>query len=385
MKIRVLVVDDSAFMRKVITDMIHLQKEIEVIDTARNGSEAVEKVKTLKPDVVTLDIEMPVMDGLTALEKIMEKDPLPVIMLSSLTKEGADATIRSLELGAVDFITKPSSVFKINTEDVKNELVSKIVMASKISMKSKSLRKSLDFKKEKDDNVTKSYSGSSSQSTSSGFTSRNSVENTSNTVEYGSKRGLGGNRIDKIVAIGTSTGGPRALQSVIPRIPGNINASFIVVQHMPPGFTKSLAERMNTLSELSVKEAEHGDVLKQGWVYIAPGDHHLKLKKSGQEWIIQLSQDELVSGHRPSVDAMMYSIADNKIGNVVGVIMTGMGADGAKGLARVKQENKGFVIAQDEESCVVFGMPKSTIQLGVVDRVVTLNDIANEIVRAVGV
>lgn len=385
MKIRVLVVDDSAFMRKVITDMIHLQKEIEVIDTARNGSEAVEKVKTLKPDVVTLDIEMPVMDGLTALEKIMEKDPLPVIMLSSLTKEGADATIRSLELGAVDFITKPSSVFKINTEDVKNELVSKIVMASKISMKSKSLRKSLDFKKEKDDNVTKSYSGSSTQSTSSGFTSRNSVENTSNTVEYGSKRGLGGNRIDKIVAIGTSTGGPRALQSVIPRIPGNINASFIVVQHMPPGFTKSLAERMNTLSELSVKEAEHGDVLKQGWVYIAPGDHHLKLKKSGQEWIIQLSQDELVSGHRPSVDAMMYSIADNKIGNVVGVIMTGMGADGAKGLARVKQENKGFVIAQDEESCVVFGMPKSTIQLGVVDRVVTLNDIANEIVRAVGV
>lgn len=385
MKIRVLVVDDSAFMRKVITDMIHLQKEIEVIDTARNGSEAVEKVKTLKPDVVTLDIEMPVMNGLTALEKIMEKDPLPVIMLSSLTKEGADATIRSLELGAVDFITKPSSVFKINTEDVKNELVSKIVMASKISMKSKSLRKSLDFKKEKDDNVTKSYSGSSSQSTSSGFTSRNSVENTSNTVEYGSKRGLGGNRIDKIVAIGTSTGGPRALQSVIPRIPGNINASFIVVQHMPPGFTKSLAERMNTLSELSVKEAEHGDVLKQGWVYIAPGDHHLKLKKSGQEWIIQLSQDELVSGHRPSVDAMMYSIADNKIGNVVGVIMTGMGADGAKGLARVKQENKGFVIAQDEESCVVFGMPKSTIQLGVVDRVVTLNDIANEIVRAVGV
>lgn len=384
MKIRVLVVDDSAFMRKVITDMIHLQKDIEVIDTARNGSEAVEKVKTLKPDVVTLDIEMPVMDGLTALERIMEKDPLPVIMLSSLTKEGADATIRSLELGAVDFITKPSSVFKINTDDVKNELISKIVMASKISIKSKSLRKSLDFKKEKDEGMTKSYSGTT-QSSSSSSTSRGNVDHSNSATEYGSRRGLGGNRIDKIVAIGTSTGGPRALQSVIPRIPGNINASFIVVQHMPPGFTKSLAERMNSLSELSVKEAEHGDVLKQGWVYIAPGDQHLKLKKSGQEWVIQLSQDDLVSGHRPSVDAMMYSIADNKISNVVGVIMTGMGADGAKGLARVKNENKGFVIAQDEESCVVFGMPKSTIQLGVVDRVVTLNDIANEIVRAVGV
>lgn len=373
MKIRVLVVDDSAFMRKVITDMVHLQKDIEVIDTAKNGQEAIDKIKSLKPDVVTLDIEMPIMDGLTALERIMDNSPLPVIMLSSLTKEGADATIRSLELGAVDFITKPSSVFKINTEDVKNELISKILMASKITMKPKgSIKKIPEFKKEKDDSMTKSNMrfGAETQSIGSDLTNR---------------RGLGSGKIDKIVAIGTSTGGPRALQSVIPRIPGNVNASFLVVQHMPPGFTKSLAERMNTLSELSVKEAENGDVLKPGWVYIAPGDFHLKLKRSGQDYIIQLTQDELVSGHRPSVDAMMYSIADLRISNVVGVIMTGMGADGAKGLARVKQDNKGFVIAQDEESCVVFGMPKSTIQLGVVDRVVTLTDIANEIVRAVGV
>lgn len=373
MKIRVLVVDDSAFMRKVITDMIHLQKEIEVIDTAKNGQEAIEKINKLNPDVVTLDIEMPVMDGLTALEKIMESNPLPIIMLSSLTKEGADATIRSLELGAVDFITKPSSVFKINTEDVRNELLSKIIMASKISMKSKSYSKKIpDFKKEKEDVMTKSNS-------------RAALDTGLTSSDYGGRKGVGGNRIDKIVAIGTSTGGPRALQSVIPKIPGNLNASFLVVQHMPPGFTKSLAERMNTLSELNVKEAEHGDVLKPGWVYIAPGDYHLKLKRTGQDYTIQLTQDDLVSGHRPSVDAMMYSIADLRINNVVGVIMTGMGADGAKGLARVKQDNKGFVIAQDEDSCVVFGMPKSTIQLGVVDRVVTLTDIANEIVRAVGV
>lgn len=373
MKIRVLVVDDSAFMRKVITDMVHLQKGIEVIDTAKNGQEAVDKIASLKPDVVTLDIEMPIMDGLTALEKVMESNPLPVIMLSSLTKEGADATIKSLELGAVDFITKPSSVFKINTEDVKNELISKILMASKISMKPKGIIKKInEIKKEKDDSMTKSNTRLRSEIIPSG-------------VDLTNRRGLGGNRIDKIVAIGTSTGGPRALQSVIPKIPGNVNASFLVVQHMPPGFTKSLAERMNTLSELSVKEAEHGDILKPGWVYIAPGDFHLKLKKNGLDFMIHLSQDELVSGHRPSVDAMMYSIADLKVSNVVGVIMTGMGADGAKGLVRVKQDNKGFVIAQDEESCVVFGMPKSTIQLGVVDRVVTLTDIANEIVRAVGV
>lgn len=373
MKIRVLVVDDSAFMRKVITDMIHQQKEIEVIDTAKNGQEAIDKIVKLKPDVVTLDIEMPIMDGLTALERIMDSSPLPVIMLSSLTKEGADATIRSLELGAVDFITKPSSVFKINTDDVKNELLSKIVMASKISMRPKlNIKKLPETKKEKEDAMTKSSIKPSTEVIFSGN-------------ESSQRKGLGGNRIDKIVAIGTSTGGPRALQSVIPKIPGNVNASFLVVQHMPPGFTKSLAERMNTLSELNVKEAEHGDVLKPGWVYIAPGDYHLKLKRTGQDYTIQLSQDDLVSGHRPSVDAMMYSIADLRISNVVGVIMTGMGADGAKGLARVKQDNKGFVIAQDEESCVVFGMPKSTIQLGVVDRVVTLTDIANEIVRAVGV
>ena len=301
MKIRVLVVDDSAFMRKVITDMIHQQKEIEVIDTAKNGQEAIDKIVKLKPDVVTLDIEMPIMDGLTALEKIMENTPLPVIMLSSLTKEGADATIKSLELGAVDFITKPSSVFKINTEDVKNELLSKILMASKISMRPKlSIKKLPETKKEKEDAMTKSSIKANTESFSFG---------TDNTV----RKGLGGNRIDKIVAIGTSTGGPRALQSVIPKIPGNVNASFLVVQHMPPGFTKSLAERMNTLSELNVKEAEHGDVLKPGWVYIAPGDYHLKLKRSGQEYTIQLSQDDLVSGHRPSVDAMMYSIADLRI------------------------------------------------------------------------
>lgn len=376
MKIRVLVVDDSAFMRKVITDMIQQQPNIEVLDTAKNGADAVEKIKLLKPDVVTMDIEMPIMDGLTALQKIMDSEPIPVIMLSSLTKEGADATIRSLELGAVDFITKPSSVFKINTEDVKNELISKIVMASKISMKSKNLRKSFENKKEKEETTSKPISTVQPRP-------QKAIETPISESQF--KRAVGGNRIDKIVAIGTSTGGPRALQSVIPRIPGNINASFIVVQHMPPGFTKSLAERMNTLSELNVKEAENGDVLKQGWVYIAPGDQHLKLRKSGSDWVIQLTLDDLVSGHRPSVDAMMYSIADQKVPNVVGVIMTGMGADGAKGLVRVKNENKGYVIAQDEESCVVFGMPKSTIQLGCVDKVVTLNDIANEIVKAVGV
>lgn len=372
MKIRVLVVDDSAFMRKVLSDMIGSHSEFEVVDTAKNGQEAIDKIKKLTPDVVTLDIEMPIMDGLTALEKIMESDPLPIIMLSSLTKEGADATIRSLELGAVDFITKPSSIFKINTDDVKLELIEKIKMASKISMKSKSFKKSSWPKKEISESMPKGTQMGSRASESSLF-------------GEGKPKLPHGNRVDKIVAIGTSTGGPRALQSVIPRLPGNINASFVVVQHMPPGFTKSLAERMNSLSELSVKEAEHGDVMKPGWVYIAPGDYHLRIKKSGADYIIQLLQDDLVTGHRPSVDAMMYSIADQKITNIVGVIMTGMGADGARGLERVKKELKGTIIAQDEDSCVVFGMPKSTIQLGVVDKVVTLNDIANEIVRAVGV
>jgi len=354
MKTKVLVVDDSAFMRRVITDIINEEESFEVVDTARNGKEALEKVKTLHPDVVTLDVEMPVMDGLDALERIMEECPVPVLMLSSITKEGADATIRALELGAIDFITKPSSIFKVNTDDVKKELHEKIRVVRKAHIRSVKARPAVSPRPKPE------ISRKAAKAPPSGS-------------------------LKKIVAIGTSTGGPRALQSVIPTLPANLDASVIVVQHMPAGFTKSLADRMNTMSELSVKEAENGDVLRAGWVYIAPGDYHLRVIKDRNGYKINLGGDPPVTGHRPSVDAMMYSIADLGTENIIGVIMTGMGADGAKGLANIKQMNKAHIIAQNEESCVVFGMPKSAIAEGVVDKVVSLNEITSEILKAMGV
>ncbi len=355
MKIRVLVVDDSAFMRKVISDMIGSDPSCEVVDVARNGEEAIEKIKMHSPDVVTMDIEMPKMDGLTALKTIMETNPLPIIMLSSLTKKGADETLKALDLGAFDFITKPSSLVKVSTPEMKEELLQKIKFASrtKVSKPTISVR-------------PKPFVSSAPQRQSVGT------------------KAEGSPKFKKLIAIGTSTGGPRALQEVVPYIPKDIDAGIVIVQHMPPGFTKSLAERLDSMSQIKVKEAEDGDVIVAGCAYLAPGDAHIKVYKQAGHFMIKLDHGERVSGHKPSVDAMMYSIADLRDQNVVGVIMTGMGADGADGLKRVK-ENKGYVIAQDEESCVVFGMPKSTIKLGVVDKVVSLSNITNEIMKAMEV
>lgn len=354
-KKRVLIVDDSAFMRKVISDIINSDPGLVVADTAKNGQEAVQKVQLLKPDVMTLDVEMPVMDGLSALEVVMRESPLPVIMLSSVTKEGADATLRALELGALDFITKPSSIFQINTQDMQHELLNKVKMASRVSVRARSAPRR--------DRVP---------------VQRPPVSGSDRAVPL--KEG----RIRKIIAIGTSTGGPKALQDVIPQLPANLPASVVVVQHMPPGFTRSLAERMDSISQMRVKEAEQNDVLLPGWVYIAPGDYHLRVVRDGHNYRIKLGEDPLVSGHRPSVDAMMDSLAELHMSDIIGVIMTGMGADGAKGLKRLK-ENRTYVIAQDEESCVVFGMPKSAIKLEAVDKIVSLDALADEIIKAMGV
>lgn len=349
-KKRILVVDDSAFMRKIISDIVNSSDTLEVVATARNGQDAIEKIKRYSPDAITLDVEMPTMDGLTALKIIMSEMPLPVIMLSSVTKEGAEATINALEYGALDFITKPSSMFKINTEDVRIELIEKLNIAVNVKVRSSKMLE----KKE----VVKPL------------------------PKYESKHKVSG--VNKIVAIGTSTGGPKALQEVIPKLPKNLDASILIVQHMPAGFTKSLAERMDKLSALSVKEAEDGDILNPGVVYIAPGDYHMHVVEKLGKLSIKLDNSATVSGHRPSVDSMMYSLYELKYDNIIGVIMTGMGADGAKGLAKLK--TKGVpIIAQDEESCVVFGMPKSTINLNVVDRVVPLDRIASEIIKAMEV
>ncbi|NLY42481.1 MAG: chemotaxis response regulator protein-glutamate methylesterase [Clostridiaceae bacterium] len=349
MAIRVIVVDDSAFMRKIISDVLNSDKDIQVIYAASNGKEALEKIKQYSPDVVTLDVEMPTMDGLECLRHIMKEHPLPVIMISSLTSEGAEATIKALELGAIDFIAKPLNFFNINSDRFREEMIRKIKVArnSMVTPFTYQLR-----------------------SRSSGKTKHNSS-------------------LKNIVAIGTSTGGPRALQQVIPLIPGNIPAAFTVVQHMPPGFTKSLAARLDGMSELSVKEAEEGDVLQAGNVYIAPGDYHLKVHKDNlsDRLVIHLDKSDSndAGRHRPSVNVMMNSLSDTGLKNIIGVIMTGMGNDGCEGLKKLKEKNNAYIIAQSKESCVVYGMPKAAVSAGIVDRIVPLDEISNVITKMVGV
>ncbi len=351
MKIRVLVVDDSPFMRRILTDIIGLSDTMELVGIAKNGQEAIDKVKELRPDVVTLDIEMPVMDGITALKKIMKECPTRVIMLSSLTQEAAKLTVDALELGAIDFIPKPANIFKIDKKAMVDEITEKFIVASKTKL-------------------NKSY---------------NVAPVKINKTKTRQTKSFGDTDINKIIAIGTSTGGPRALHKVIPEIPADINAGVVVVQHMPPKFTKSLADRLNNVSNLVVKEAEDREFVERGVCYIAPGDRHLLLKKVGKKYQIELSDGELVTGHKPSVDAMFYSIADIGINNVIGVILTGMGADGTKGLKRIKNEINGYVIAQDEASCVVYGMPKSAVNANVVDRICDLEQVPNEIIKAMEV
>ncbi len=350
-KIKVLIVDDSAFMRKILTDILNDSKDIDVIGTAKNGKEAIEQVRVLKPDIVTLDVEMPVMDGITALKEIVKEFSIPVVMLSSLTQEGADLTLKALEIGAVDFITKPTSIFKINTEEIRKSLIDTIIASSKVShAKVNRMRTAPKIRKR----VTPASKCKSK-------------------------------KLSKLIAIGTSTGGPRALQSVVPIIPGDIDAAVLIVQHMPVGFTKSLADRLNSMSEIDIKEAEDGDVIKPGCGYLAPGGHQMKVVKRGANLTIKLDDSEIVSGHRPSVDAMLYSIIKENIKNTIAVIMTGMGADGADGLLKLKNNGKVKIIAQDEESCVVFGMPGSAVKNHSVDVVVPLTEITNEIIKSMGV
>lgn len=356
-KTRVLIVDDSAFMRKVISDIIAREFDLEVIGTARNGQEALDRISDLKPDVVTMDVEMPVMDGLQALEKIMRTDPLPVVMLSSLTQAGADLTMRALQLGAVDFIPKPSGTISLDIEKVAGDIVKQIRLAAGVRV-----------------NLTRLTAAAA-----------NYVKTEIKPAAPVPKPPMSGGLLDKLVVLGTSTGGPKALHEVIPNLPGNLGAGVLVVQHMPPGFTKSLAERLNSMSAVTVKEAEHGETVQTNCVYIAPGDYHLKVKRitegNGKKLTVNLTKDPLESGHRPSVDAMFESAVAEYWAPMVGVIMTGMGQDGARGVIGIKQKG-GRVIAEDKSTCIVYGMPKAVVEAGNADRVVPLQQIAGEIVKA---
>lgn len=345
--IKVLIVDDSVFMRKMLTDVFSAEADFAVADTARNGQDAIDKVKKLKPDLITLDVEMPVMDGLKALEVIMRDSPLPVVMVSSLTQAGADATIRALELGAVDFVAKVAGPIS-NVNAIRSEILLKCRAAVKANVSQ----------------LTKPRTSGLAGAT---------LKSPLAVAAPGS---------EQLVAIGTSTGGPRALQEVITRLPGDLPCGVVIVQHMPPGFTKSLSERLNSLSALTVKEAENNDVIRPGLVLIAPGDYHMTVEREGGKSLIKLNQSGPIGGHRPAVDPMMESVARVYGPRSVGVILTGMGHDGAKGIQAIKRQ-QGRTIAEDQSTSVVFGMPKSAIELGVVDRVAPITAVAAEIIKAV--
>jgi two-component system chemotaxis response regulator CheB len=350
--IKVLVVDDSAFMRKALTSILQEDPEIKVIGTARDGVEAIQMIQDLKPDIVTMDVEMPRMDGITALREIMQKCPVPVIMVSSLTTEGAKVTLEALEVGAVDFIPKNLAELSVNIVKIKGMLIEKIKTIGKRGIiKRRPIAKPAETKIE---------------------TPKVEIPKVRVTTE----RKVG------IVSIGTSTGGPKALQEIIPKLPKDFPVPIVIAQHMPPNFTKPFAERLDQLSQLSVKEAEEGETIKPGIVYIAPGRGHMRLKRRGIETLVNISEDKEEFIYRPSVDALMLSVADCFPGRSLGVILTGMGNDGAKGCKKIK-ENGGRIFAQNEESCVVYGMPRAVIEAGIADKVVSLEEMAGEIINAV--
>ncbi|MDA8146377.1 MAG: chemotaxis response regulator protein-glutamate methylesterase [Thermaerobacter sp.] len=340
MSTTVLIADDSVFMRHLIQQFLTRPGEIEVVGTARNGREAVEMVHALHPDVVTMDVEMPVMSGLEAVERIMRERPTPIVMVSSLTEAGAEVTLQALSLGAVDFIAKPDggSIRSIGT--IKDELVRKVLACRQAHLPGPRPAAPLPV------------------------------------LHAGPGRGA-----DRFVVIGSSTGGPNALQQIIPRLPEDLGARVLVVQHMPPGFTRSLALRLDHLSALPVREAADGEVPAPGTVLVAPGGFHTLLSPEGA---IRLTQDPPVHGVRPAVDPAMETAARHFGSRTVGMILTGMGFDGARGMAQIKAAG-GRTIAQDEASCVVYGMPKAVVEMGNADVVAPLDQLAASLVRCVGI
>ncbi len=342
-KIRVIIVDDSAFIRDIFTEILSQDPEIEVIATAIDPIDAREKIRALNPDVITLDIEMPKMDGLTFLEKIMSLRPMPVVMASSLTASGAEETMRALELGAVDYVLKPSNQAGQKMDDIADDLRTKVKAAAR---------------------------------------SRRVVKTTVNAV---SARPDSLPKLPlKLIAIGASTGGVEALKEVLTALPANL-PPIVITQHMPPLFTKSFADRLNKSCALEICEAEDGEVLKNGHVYIAKGGLHMLIKKptNGVGFCIKLQDGEAVSSHKPSVDVLFESIAEIDGKHALGIILTGMGKDGAKGMLNLKQSGA-FTIGQDEASSLVYGMPKAAFLSGGVDVQLPLNSITKAITHIVG-
>ena len=346
-RIRVLVVDDSALVRELLTAGLAKDPELEVVGSAANPFIARDKIVELRPDVLTLDVEMPRMDGVDFLRRLMPQYPIPVIMVSALTQKGAQITLEALEAGAIDFVTKPSTDVARGLNQMLADLRQKIKMAAQVDL---SAWKHRAVKREKTGPVV--VRTALSEST------------------------------DKVIAIGASTGGTEAIRRVISAFPANM-PGIVIVQHMPPGFTKHFSDNLNEICEMDVQEAQTGDRVMPGRVLIAPGGKHMTVRRSGGIYLVDCQEGENVNGHCPSVDVLFHSVARYVAGNAVGVILTGMGGDGAEGLLAMRQAGA-KTIAQDETSCVVFGMPKVAIERGAVERIGPLDSIPQMIVSTLG-
>jgi two-component system chemotaxis response regulator CheB len=335
--VRVLVVDDSALMRKLIPQILAADSSIQVVGTAMDGNFGLKKIQELKPQVVTLDLEMPGMGGLDMLKEIMQRHALPVIVVSSHSTQGAAVTLQALSMGAFDFVAKPSDV-SANMPEIARELIAKIKAAAQ---------------------------------------SRRVGINPSGLPRPSAKAALDTKaRATRVVAIGISTGGPQALQYMLPQLPKNFPGTLVIVQHMPEGFTEMFSRRLEEMCAITVKEVQSGDLLLAGRALICPGNRHLKVKRLALGDVAVLSDEPRVNGHRPSVDILFKSAAEEFGNKTIGVLMTGMGEDGAQGMGMIKAVG-GMTIAQSEESCVVFGMPKAAIERGHALRVVALDALAN--------
>ena len=341
MSINVLIVDDSALIRSVLKEIIESHQDLKVVGAAPDPLVAREMIKALNPDVITLDVEMPRMDGIGFLEKLMRLRPMPVVMISSLTEKGSDVTFRALELGAVDFVAKPKLDISRGLKEYSEEIASKIRAAAKARLK-----------KSQPLQVAQSLSADAVLPSLS-----NHIAST-----------------EKLIIVGASTGGTEAIKEFLIKLPPDC-PGIAITQHMPEAFTKSFAQRLDNLCKISVKEAENGDRILPGHAYIAPGHSHLLVKRSGANYVCELSNGPPVNRHRPSVDVLFRSAANHVGKNAIGVILTGMGKDGAQGMLEMKQAGA-YNFAQDEASCVVFGMPKEAIHTGGVDEVLPLTDLA---------
>lgn len=337
MAIKVLVVDDSALIRQLLSEIVNQSEELTLVGAAPDAFVAKKMVIEQQPDVITLDIEMPKVDGLRFLEVLMQSRPTPVVMISTLTQQGADATLRSLELGAVDFVPKPKIGVAQGIESYRQLIVSKIVTASRARL-SRSVAKTTAT-------APLRFSGT-----------------------------------EKLLALGASTGGTEAIKHILMQLPTNAPAT-VVTQHMPPGFTSAFARRLDACCQVNVLEAKGGERLLPGTVYLAPGDRHLRVRRSGADYRTELDDGPRVSGHRPSVDVLFSSLAEAAGNNVVAALLTGMGSDGADGLLRLRQQGA-VTFCQDEATSVVFGMPKVAIEKGAADHVCSLNDMAERLLQS---